>query len=273
MNKHTIAAGVLTLAVAGSSAGVVAAQSAPPEIEFDVTAKAVKLADGTTQVPTGAVKLTLDRSGKGETGLALVRLNQGVTVSQFRAAVPKLRAPDAVHKYGRIVTSTFVAGNGEYSTRWTWSRPTTSSSTSPGSPRRGCRSTRGPAASGAAAPAADANVGLRDYRFVMPSSLTAGKQTLRVTNDGEVLHHALVFPLAKGVNGAKLMKKIKAGKEPRKEFAGPPSALVEIVSPETANDVEVNLRKGKYLFVCFLQDSPKAKMHAQLGMQKVVTVK
>ena len=35
----------------------------------------------------------------------------------------------------------------------------------------------------------------------------------------------------------------------------------------------MNLRKGKYLFVCFLQDSPKAKMHAQLGMQKIVTVK
>lgn len=131
----------------------------------------------------------------------------------------------------------------------------------------------GPGASGAVAPAPDASVALRDYRFAMPSSLKAGKQTLSVTNDGDVLHHALVFPLAKGVNGAKLMKKIKAGKEPRKEFAGPPSALVEIVSPETRNDVEVDLRRGRYLFVCFLQDRPKAKMHAQLGMQTVVTVK
>src|SRR5687768_396499 len=177
MNKHTIAAGVLTLAVAGSSAGVVAAQSAPPEIEFDVTAKAVKLADGTTQVPTGAVKLTLDRSGKGETGLALVRLNQGVTISQFRAAVPKLRAPDAVHKYGRIVASTFVAGNDEYSTTLDLVEAdyVFVDLTRQPTPRMSFHA--GPAASGAAAPAADANVGLRDYRFAMPSSLTAGRQT------------------------------------------------------------------------------------------------
>jgi hypothetical protein len=69
------------------------------------------------------------------------------------------------------------------------------------------------------------------------------------------------------------MKKIKAGGEPRKELAGPPSALVELVSPDTQNDVEVNLRRGKYLFVCFLQDSPRSKPHAALGMQKIVTVR
>ena len=272
MNKHTIAAGALTLALAGGSAGVVAAQSAPPEIEFDVTAKAVKLAAG-TQVPAGVAKLTLDRTGKGETGLALVRLKQGVTVEQFRAAVPKLRSPEAAHKYGRIVASTFIAGNDEYSTTLKLDDADYVFVDLTRRPVARLAFHAGPGDSGAVAPAADASVGLRDYGFAMPSSLTAGKQTLRVTNDGDVLHHALVFPLAKGVNGSRLMKKIKAGKEPRKEFAGPPTALVEIVSPETANDVEVNLRKGKYLFVCFLQDSPKAKMHAQLGMQKVVTVK
>ena len=180
------------------------------------------------------------------------------------------RAPDAVHKDGRIVAGTFVAGNHDYSTTLDLveADSVVVDLTERPAPRMSFHA--GPAASAAAAPAADANVGLRDYRFAMPSPLTAGKQTLRVTNDGEVLHHALVFPLAKDVNGAK----IKAGKEPRKEFAGPrPSALVEIVSPETANDVEVNLRKGKYLFVCFLRDGPRAKMHAQLGMQEVVTVK
>ena len=272
MNKHLIATGALTLAVAGGSAGVVAAQSAPPEIEFDVTAKAVKLAPG-TQIPAGVAKLTFDRSGKGETGLALVRLNEGVTVEQFGAQVPKLKDPSDVHEYGRIVASTFIAGSGEYSTTVKLDDADYTVVDMTRKPAARMSFHAGPADSGAVAPATDASVGLRDYRFAMPASLTAGKQTLKVTNDGDVLHHALVFPLAKGVNGAKLMKKIKAGKEPRKEFAGPPSALVEIVSPQTRNDVEVNLRKGKYLFVCFLQDSPKAKMHAQLGMQKVVTVK
>jgi hypothetical protein len=272
MNKHLIAAGALTLAVAGGSAGAVAAQSTPPEIEFDVTAKAVKIAAG-TQIPAGVAKLTFDRTGKGETGLALVRLNAGVTVEQFGAQVPKLRDPSGVHKYGRIVASTFVAGNDEYSTTVKLDDADYVFVDMTEKPATRLSFHAGPGDSGAVAPAADASVSLRDYRFVMPASLKAGKQTLRVANKGDVMHHALVFPLAKGVNGAKLMKKIKAGKEPRKEFAGPPSALVEVVSPATTNDVEVNLRKGKYLFVCFLQDSPKSKMHAQMGMQKVVTVK
>jgi hypothetical protein len=107
----------------------------------------------------------------------------------------------------------------------------------------------------------------------MPKTLKAGKQTVKVTNEGKVMHHALAFPLAKGVKESALLRKIRDGKEPRKEFAGPPSALVEIVSPKSTNDVEVTLRKGKYLFVCFLQDKPKSKMHAQKGMQKIVTVK
>ena len=66
---------------------------------------------------------------------------------------------------------------------------------------------------------------------------------------------------------------LKAGKEPRNAFAGPPSAPVEVVSPGTVNDVESTRRAGKLLYVCFLQDSSKAPPHAALGMAKVVTVK
>ena len=131
------------------------------------------------------------------------------------------------------MASTFIAGKDEYSTTikledadYVCRRHHQEAR------RRGWRSTpaRAPRARSRPPPtrrSACATTGSRCRR------LKAGKQTLRVTNDGDVLHHALVFPLAKGVNGSKLLKKIKAGKEPRKEFAGPPSALVEIVSPET----------------------------------------
>jgi hypothetical protein len=45
------------------------------------------------------------------------------------------------------------------------------------------------------------------------------------------------------------------------------------MDPDAENDVEVNLKKGKHLFVCLLQDTPKSKPHAMLGMRKFVTVK
>ena len=273
MKKHLLAAGALALTVAGASAGIGSAQGpAVPEVEFDVTPKAVKLAPG-TQIGAGFTKLTLDRTGKGESGLILVKLNAGVTQEQFAAEAPKIENPNDAKTFGSFVASTFIAGKSSYSTTikledadYAWVDITKKPAV-----RLGFHA--GPAQNGAAEPAADHDVKLGDYRFGMPSRLKPGRQTLRVSNDGDVLHHVLVFPLAKGVNGAKLMKKIKAGKEPTKEFGGPPTALVELVSPQTTNDVEVNMRKGKYLFVCFLQDSPRAKMHAQLGMQKVVTVK
>jgi hypothetical protein len=273
VKKHLIAAGALALTVAGGAAGAVSAQNALPEVEFDVTPNSVKVAPG-TQIAAGYTKITLDRlARKGESGLALVKLKAGVTPEELGKAVGKIEDPNDVHKYGRIVASTFIAGKATYSTTirledadYVWvdvtKRPATRLSFH-----------AGPADSGAVEPATDAAVALRDYRFSMPSSLKAGKQTLKVTNDGKVMHHALAFPLAKGVKESALLKKIRDGKEPRKEFAGPPSALVEIVSPKTTNGVEVELRKGKYLFVCFLQDSPRAKMHAQKGMQKIVTVK
>jgi len=273
VKKHLLAAGALALTVAGASAGIGSAQGpAVPEIEFAVTPKAVKIAPG-TQIGAGFTKLTLERTGKGESGLVLFKLNPDVSQEELGAAVSKIREPKDAEKYGRLVASTFIAGKSTYSTTikledadYAWVDITRKPAV-----RLGFHA--GPAENGAAQPEADHNVKLRDYRFGMPASLESGRQTLRVSNDGDVLHHALVFPLAKGVNGGKLMKKIRAGKEPTKEFGGPPTALVEVVSPETTNDVEVNLRKGKYLFVCFLQDSPRAKMHAQLGMQKVVTVK
>jgi hypothetical protein len=272
VKKHLIAAGALALAVAGSAAGIVSAQGTPPEVLFAVTSKAVKVEPG-QQFPAGYTKLTLQRTGKGETGLALVKLNPGVTVEELTQAAPKIENPAQANKYGRFVASTFIAGQSSYSTTvrledadYAWVDFTKKPAV-----RLGFHA--GPADSGAVAPAPAANVGLRDYRFAMPSTLKAGAQTLRVANAGDEIHHALMFPLAKGVKEQALLKKIRDGKEPRKEFAGPPSALVEIVSPDTTNDVEVNLRKGKYLFVCFLQDGPKEKMHAQKGMQKIVTVR
>jgi hypothetical protein len=89
-----------------------------------------------------------------------------------------------------------------------------------------------------------------------------------------VLHHALAFPLKKGVNSRALLRRLRRGGEPsQRMFAGPPQALVEIVSPGAVNSVEAKLKPGKTLLVCFLQDSPRAKPHSALGMAKVVTVR
>jgi hypothetical protein len=70
-----------------------------------------------------------------------------------------------------------------------------------------------------------------------------------------------------------VLKDLRAGKEPTYAVGGPPSALVELVSPKTTNDVEVDLKTGRYLVVCFLQTTSKSRPHSMLGMEKIVTVR
>ena len=248
MNKHLIAAGALTLAVAGGSTGVVAAQSAPARDRVR------RHPEGGRRSPPGRRSRPAPRrsrstaAARARPAWSLVRLNQGVTIEEFgeRGAEdpgperrPQVRPDRGEHVHRRQATTTRRRSSSP--------TPTTSSSTSPKQARgRGCRSTPGPGASGAVAPAAR-RVG-RPARLPVRDALVAeGRQadapghattaTSCTTRSSSRSPRASTAP--------RLMKKIKAGKEPRKEFAGPPSALVEIVSPETRNDVEVEPAQGQ----------------------------
>ena len=272
MKKHLVA-GAAALAVVGSGASAVSAQNPTvPKLGFDITSQAVTV-EGAPRIGTGHYRITLENKGR-QAGVALVQLKPGVTVEQFGAAVPNVQDPSQIQQYGTVVASNFWERKGSYTTtiRLSDADYVFVDVTKRPAPRMSFHA--GPQAGGAAkAPKADASVRLKDYRFEMPSTLKAGKATIRTTNAGKNLHHALVMPLKKGVSGARVLKDLKVGKEPRYAIGGPPSALVEVVSPKTTNNVEVNLRKGRYLFVCFLQNSPKSKPHAMQGMRKIVTVK
>jgi hypothetical protein len=269
----TLLAGVAALAIAGSGAAVVGAQSPPASLTFDVTAKAATLSQ--PAVKTGWNKLVFNWKGKGQGGLALVQLKSGVTPEQFAATVAKAKDPSQIADSGKIVASTFwVAGPDKYTTSIKLEDADYSLVDLAKKPVARVSFHAGPEADAVAAePATDVDVKLGDYAFSMPKTLKSGKQTIRTTNVGKHLHHALVMPLKPGVKDARILADLKKGKEPNYALGGPPSALVEVVSPQTQNDVELNLRKGKYLFVCFLQDSPKDQPHAMKGMRKIVTVK
>ena len=272
MKKH-LAAGALALAVAGSGASLVSAQAPTvPQLGFDITPQAITL-EGAPQIGTGFHRISLENKGRGQAAVALVKLKQGVTVEQFNAAIPKLKDPTKVEDLGSVVASSFYMGPSDYVTTIRLENADYVFVDVSKKPVARMSFRPGPQASAVAPPKPDATVKLLDYKFSMPSTLKAGKSVIRTRNDGRQLHHALVMPLKKGVSDKRVLRDLKAGKEPRYALAGPPSALVEIVSPKTTNDVEVNMRKGKYLFVCFLQNTPKSKPHAMLGMEKIVTVK
>ena len=274
MNKHLIAVGCV-LASAGAASGIVAAagaQEAPQSVGVTISAKAAQIT-GAEALKQGYTKLTFKASGKGERGFALFKLKPGVTRQQAETEAPKIDNPNDAAKLGSFVASGFIQGKKTYTTSILLDK-TSEYALIDFTKKPGIRGwfTTNDQSSNAPVPALDARLTLRDYSFGGASTLPRNG-TVQVVNTGKVLHHTLVFPLRKGVNTKKLLRDIKAGKEPRTAFAGPPSALTEIVSPKTTNDVKERLTRGKNLLVCFIQDTPKKPPHAALGMAKVITVK
>ena len=273
MNKNVIAAACVT-AAAVAATGIVAvagAQEAPPTVAVSVAAKSATIR-GADALKAGPARFVIKASGKGERGVALFKLRAGVTRDEVTRQAPKIQNPASAKKFGTFVASAFVQGATAYTTTIDLQpaeyalvdftkRPAVRGGFAVGSEQ-----------GTAVAPAPDAEVSLKDYAFGGPSTLPRNG-VIRLTNDGDVLHHALAFALRKGVNTKSLLRQIKSGKEPRNAFAGPPAALVEIVSPGTVNSVEAKLKPGRTLLVCFLRDSASKPPHAALGMAKVVTVR
>jgi hypothetical protein len=274
MNKNVIAVSCVA-AFAAAATGIVGAanaQEAPPTVTVTATAKSATI-QGADALKAGQTRLVIKASRAGERGILVFKVREGVTRDEVTRAVPRIQDPSDTKRYGEFVASAFVSPGGTYAT--TINLPAADYAIIDMSRKpvtRGFFRT-GPDAGTAAAPAPAASVALDDYRFRGASTLPR-EGVLRVTNEGDVLHHALALPLRKGVDTKALMRDLKRGKEPSQRlFSGPPQALVEIVSPGTENAVEAKLKRGKTLLVCFLQDSPRAKPHSALGMAKVVTVR
>lgn len=274
MNKNVIAVACVS-AVAATATGIVAAAGAQepvPTVQLTVAAKSATVA-GAEALKAGPTKLAFKSSGKGERGFAVFRLNPGVTRDVVTKAAPKIKTPAQAHRYGRFVASGFIEGRQTYSTTVTLPAAEYVLIDFTKQPAVRTGFTVASEQSTATPPAAVATVKMSDYRFGAPSTLPRSG-VIQVDNAGKKLHHALVLPLAKGVNAQKLIADIKRGKEPAdKNFKGAPAALTEVVSPGTSNAVDAKLTPGKSLLICFISDSERKPPHAALGMAKVVTVR
>jgi len=131
-----------------------------------------------------------------------------------------------------------------------------------------------PAATPAAveAPAATARVvtvTARDYAFLAPDTILAGRTELRLANQGPELHHAQIIRLEDGKTPADLVRAMQAG--------GPPPAWIKEVggpnapAPGQTSTTIVDLEPGTYMFLCFIP-SPDGKPHVMKGMMKAFTV-
>ena len=120
-------------------------------------------------------------------------------------------------------------------------------------------------------PAGDAELTLKDFSFDL-SSLTTGKHTVTVTNDGPQPHEATIVKLNDGVNVDTVKGMLSASPAP----SGPP-AWTNVggstgIAPGTKATMEVDLPAGNYAFICFIPDPATGKSHLELGMIGALTI-
>ena len=108
-------------------------------------------------------------------------------------------------------------------------------------------------------------VGMTEYAFGMPATITGGTVTLDFENKGELPHEA-----AFGSIGDKtiddVMKAIESNKQPKwfEDLAGVP-----VLDPGMSASMTRDLDPGNYIFLCFLPIPGKGAPHVTEGMVQV----
>ena len=230
-------------------------------------------------VPAGVTAITLSNIGKEEHQAQLVKIIDGKTMTDFLAALQN-PDPSAVLKLialsggpngvapGATGTSTVALQPGQYAFLCFISAPD-------GQPHIAKGMVAPLEVTGTATttelPKGDAALTLKDYSFDL-TSLSTGKHTVTVKNDGPQPHEATIVKLNDGVTVDTIKGMATASPAP----SGPPpwtdvGGLTGIAPGATAN-FDVDLPAGNYAFLCFIPDPATQKSHFQLGMIGALTI-
>jgi plastocyanin len=265
-------------ASAAASASASPAPSSAAAATLAVTGKEYAF-DLPASVPAGVTAITLTNAGKEEHQAQLVKIADGKTITDLLGA---LQSPDqsAALKLvtlsggpngvapGATGTATVDLKPGAYAFLCFISGPDGTPHVAKGmvAPLEVTGT-----ATTTALPAADASLTLKDFSFDL-DSLTAGKHTVTVKNDGPQAHEATIVKLNDGVTIDTIKGMLSASPAP----AGPPPWTdvggITGISPGTTANMHVDLPAGNYAFICFVPDAATGKPHFQLGMIGGLTV-
>lgn len=125
----------------------------------------------------------------------------------------------------------------------------------------------GPAA---AEPTADVEISLTDYAFTESVPLTAGRHTIKVTNNGPQVHEMFIAKLDSGATTASTITWMEHGMHGRPPIY--PMGGVAGMANGAHAYVVANLTPGNYGLFCFVPDSKDGKEHYKHGMVRQITV-
>ena len=121
-------------------------------------------------------------------------------------------------------------------------------------------------AAGGELPKADAKITAKDYSFTS-SGLKAGRNTIEFDNVGKEIHHVIAFPYAAGTDFADVKKFFSQEGPPK----GPPPVDFRGITGTAALEggtkqiTELELKRGKYAFICFISDRKGGPPHVAKG--------
>lgn len=254
-----------------------AASAALSEIKIDAADFAYHAPE---KISAGWVKVNLTNSGAEPHHVQFFRLNDGVTLEQFQAAMqqgegPALALVSQVGGVGAIAPTGAAAAilnlpAGSYVILCLVPSP---SDHVPHVAKGMLASlTVEPVASAAASePTADLTIRMKDFTFEMPDSLPAGAVMIQVVNDGPEAHELNFIRLADGKTTDDVLKYLAApdGPPPFTPIGG-----MNGLDTGKTGYVPFDFQPGEYAAICNIP-SPKAEGHPHftLGMIQAFTVK
>jgi hypothetical protein len=118
---------------------------------------------------------------------------------------------------------------------------------------------------------ADATVRAVEYTFE-DEGLEAGENEIAFQNEGAQPHHLIIAPIKDGATIEDVKAAIKSEKGPPPIEEKETQSAVAVVEGGESQLIDVNLKPGRYAFMCFISDRQGGPPHALKGMVKEVDI-
>jgi uncharacterized cupredoxin-like copper-binding protein len=283
IHKLAFAAGLLAMVLVLGACGPVAPATIVNKIP-EITIHAVDFSyNAPTQIQSGLVTVTMINDGHEDHQAQLARLNDGVTMDQLMAALqkspedalplvalaggPNVIAPGQKQTVtvnlsaGNYVLLCFVSGSDNVPHLAKGMVAPLTVAATPGN------ASGAPAA--VAEPQSTGSVSLQDFAIAVPDKVQAGSQVWKVTNNGPEPHEFGLVRMEDGKTAQDFQAFMQNpnGQPPFSSVGG-----LGALAPNTSGWVNLDLKPGTYVALCFVPDPKTGKSHAELGMVTSFTV-
>jgi hypothetical protein len=239
-----------------------------PVITITMTGKKISVGGA---LHSGGVQIVSKVSGEAQASPVLVRLDPGVTVQQFIAALPKIGADqNNIDGIGAIVFSP-QANKGTSSAQ---------ADLAAGqyvaldvAPKQPVLTTFviSKASSPAKLPAPAATVASIEFAFRGPARLHDG-ELVRFANNGFLVHMIIAVRAKNAAGARRIAQLLKAGKDNQAQrLATGFTAFFNVLSHGAFQQEVITARPGFWVLACFM-DTQDHREHTTLGMERVIQI-